>query len=83
MNYIKYFITFLITFLAPISNALIAILFLIGADLIMGLIAARKVKEKITSNKLSKTLIKILVYEILVISSLYQKLAENYNKIIN
>ncbi len=48
---------------------MLAVGVLISIDLIFGLIAAKKNKEKITSKKLSQTIIKMFVYQLLIISS--------------
>ena len=63
------YIAFILVFLAPIKDAMYAVGALIVIDLIFGIIAARYSKEKITSAKLSKTIIKMLVYQLLIISA--------------
>jgi hypothetical protein len=52
---------------APIKATLIAVMVLTMVDLASGLIAARKRGEAITSTGLKRTLIKIAVYEIVVL----------------
>ena len=69
MNKIVLLITFLITYFTPIGPALLAMGCIISIDLILGLMAANKTGVKITSNKLSQTLIKSLVYMLLIIAS--------------
>ena len=69
MNKIVLLITFLVTYFTPIGPALLAMGCIIGIDLILGLMAARKNGIKITSNKMSQTLIKALVYMLLIIAS--------------
>lgn len=58
----------IITILAPLQASILAIGFLIVADLIMGLIAAHKTGEKITSRRLKDTAVKMLVYNLLLVS---------------
>lgn len=50
----------------PIKATLITVMVLTMADLVAGLIAARKRKEAITSSGLKRTIIKILAYEVVV-----------------
>lgn len=52
----------IIFFFAPLQGLLLTLLFLIVLDLITGLWAAKKTKNKITSARLSRTATKILVY---------------------
>lgn len=66
---LKYLLGLLLVFLAPIIPAMIAVCILIGIDFIMGLFAAVKTKVKITSSKMSQTLIKLLVYQLLIFAS--------------
>ena len=54
--------------LAPIQPAMIAIGVLIAIDLVMGIIAAYKSGEKIQSKKLKFTAVKLLIYNLLLIS---------------
>ncbi len=60
-------ITICMAFFMPISGILFLILFLILADTITGIWKARKLKEKITSRKLSAIVSKIVLYECAVI----------------
>ena len=53
----------LLGLIAPIKGMLIAALALCGADLVTGLLAARKRGEPIVSGKLRRTVVKMLVYE--------------------
>jgi hypothetical protein len=53
----------LIAFLAPIQGILITVGVLILADTILGLWKARKLKEKISSRKLSQIISKMFLYE--------------------
>lgn len=57
-----------VAILAPIHGVMIAVGFLIGADFITGVAAAVKRKEKITSRAMSRTVWKILCYQLAVIS---------------
>lgn len=60
-------LTIVMAFFMPISGILFLILFLILADTITGIWKARKLKEKITSRKLSAIVSKIVLYECAVI----------------
>lgn len=52
-----------LTVFAPAKDVMLAVLVLIIADLITGIWAASKRKEKITSAGLHRTLVKVVVYE--------------------
>jgi len=56
-------------FLAPVKPLMIAIGALIVIDLILGVWAALKSKEKITSRGLSRTIAKVIAYQLAIISS--------------
>jgi len=56
------------SFLSPIQEQIIAVGFLITVDLIMGLIASLSSGEKFTSARLKNTAVKMLVYNLLLIS---------------
>jgi hypothetical protein len=58
----------LLAVLAPIKALLIAVGFLIFADTVSGILAARKRGEKISSAKLRGVITKAFVYQICVIS---------------
>ena len=58
-----------IILLSPIKAALCAIIFIVLVDLILGIIRAKKQQIKITSNKLRRTLIKLLCYLLVFIVS--------------
>lgn len=62
-------IVFLLAFIAPIKNAMIAVSVLIAIDFVFGIIAAIKSKEKIESKKMSRTAVKLFVYQVLLISA--------------
>ena len=62
-------LVFLSTFIAPIKDAMVAVSVLIAIDFVFGIIAAWKTKECITSKKMSRTAIKLFVYQFLLISA--------------
>jgi phage-related holin len=64
-----------IAVISPIKEALLVVGFLIAVDLILGIYAAIKNDIKIESRKLKHTVVKILVYQIVIISAF---LCENY-----
>ena len=68
-NYIITSITSVVTVLAPVKIAMIATGVLIFLDLLMGLFAAHKQGIKIESRKLKFTLVKMIVYQLLIISA--------------
>lgn len=65
----------ILTILAPIQTAILSVGFLIIVDLITGVIAAFKRGEVIKSDRLKNTAVKMLVYNLLLISSF---IAETY-----
>jgi len=65
----------ILTILAPIQTAILSVGFLIIVDLITGVIAAFKRGEAIKSDRLKNTAVKMLVYNLLLISSF---IAEKY-----
>lgn len=58
-----------IAFFAPIQSAMIAVGFLIGIDTIFGLLAAYKTKTKLKSRRFARVLVKMLTYQLLIISA--------------
>lgn len=56
----------LLVLFAPIKATLVTVMVLTVVDLIAGILAAIKRKEKITSSGLKRTVVKILAYEIVV-----------------
>lgn len=69
-NYTDFFQKALIltlAFLAPVSNTIFAVLFLIFVDLITGLSASIKEKQNITSSGLSRTIGKIFIYSTTIV----------------
>ena len=55
------------TFFLPVSGLFILVGFCIGLDTITGLWKARKLKEKISSRKLSGIISKMMLYEVTII----------------
>jgi len=53
---------------APIKTLLVAVVFLIAMDTIMGIWAAKRRKKKITSAKLRSTISKAVIYQFCIIS---------------
>ena len=65
----------ILAILAPIQTAILGVGFLIVADLITGIVAAYKRGERIRSERLKNTAVKMLVYNLLLTSSF---IAETY-----
>jgi len=65
----------ILAILAPIQASILAVGFLIMADLITGIAAAYKKGESIKSERLKNTAVKMLVYNLLLMSSF---IAETY-----
>ena len=63
-----YFMGMIGAYLSPLTSTIIAVGVLIVIDMVFGLIGAYKQKIKISSRRLSDTLIKMLVYQLLIIS---------------
>ena len=61
----SFIISILIVF-APVKATLITVMVLTVADLISGIMAARKERKKITSSGLKRTIIKTTVYEAVI-----------------
>lgn len=59
----------LLAVLAPIKPLIISCIFLIVADLITGIIAAYKRKEKISSAEMGRSITKLVVYQLAIISA--------------
>lgn len=55
--------------LAPIHAIMISVSVLIGLDTSLGILAARKRKEPITSAELRRTISKLVIYQIAIISA--------------
>lgn len=75
MENVKVFALSVLAVFAPVQTMVTAALVLIIIDLITGLVASYKRKDKITSAVFSRTLIKTLVYETAIITAF---LAEKY-----
>jgi len=58
----------LLTFISPISGVLIAVGAFIFLDTIIGIWKAKKIKQKVTSRRLSSVVNKMLVYQLTVIT---------------
>ena len=56
-----------IAFVAPITGILITVIVCIFADTILGVWKAKKLKERITSRKLSQLISKMLLYEATIV----------------
>jgi phage-related holin len=56
-----------LAFFVPIQGVLFGVLFLVACDLVSGVIAAKKKREKITSSKMSRSISKLLVYMVTII----------------
>ena len=71
LNNLKILLTKLVllvsAFIAPIIHIIFGVFFLVMADLVTGVLASLKRKQKITSSKLSRTISKILVYLVTII----------------
>lgn len=66
MNYKTLLISILLVFL-PVKPVMITVGVLVAVDLVAGLMAARKRGEAITSQGLKRTIIKLFVYEVVVL----------------
>jgi len=63
----KTFIFSILVIFLPIKPVLLTVLTLVGVDLIGGLMAAKKRKEPITSSGFKRTIVKLFVYELVII----------------
>lgn len=66
-SYLFAVIVTIISFLAPVHAILASVFVLILADLFTGIWAAKKKKEKISSKNLKKTIVKLFVYECVIV----------------
>lgn len=55
--------------LSPLEGILWAVVALVTLDLLLGIVAAYKRKEPLESNKLKRTVVKLLVYQLTIIVS--------------
>jgi uncharacterized membrane protein len=69
LNIVALAITYLIAFLSPIKWFLIAIGFFVVADLVTGILAAKKAGTKIESKKMFRTVPKYIAYAIAIIAA--------------
>lgn len=58
----------LLAFLAPIKPLLLTVGFLVAVDFVFGIYKAWKTKQEITSRKMSNTITKLLLYNLVVIT---------------
>ena len=65
----------ILTIVAPVQAAALAVFAIVIIDLITGVLAARKRKEEITSARIRDSVSKLFIYEIALLSAL---LLENY-----
>lgn len=56
----------IVVFFTPVQNTIIGVVVLIIADAVTGIIASRKRGEKFSSSKLSRSLVKLLFYTLLI-----------------
>lgn len=63
LNFFIHYFSMMLLVIAPIKPTLIAVAVIICADLLTGVMASRKLGEKITSQKLKKTIGKLFIYE--------------------
>jgi phage-related holin len=66
-KYLRFLTIAVVSIFAPVQPMLYAALSLVMVDLFTGLLAARRRKEKITSQGLKRTVIKLLVYEFAIV----------------
>lgn len=62
-------ITLIVIFFAPVHAALLTVIALGITDFITGILAARKRGEIITSNKMFRSIVKVSIYNILILIS--------------
>lgn len=68
MNTLKLTTLSIVSFFAPIGLILLLVGVMIGLDTITGVIAAKKRGDKVTSRGLSQVIIKMLIYQLSVIT---------------
>jgi phage-related holin len=66
---IKSWAIIILSLLAPIKSAILAVYFLIFTDFITGVWASIKEKQTITSSKMSRSISKVLIYSITIVVS--------------
>lgn len=62
-------LSYLVVLLLPIVGKMLAIGFLIGVDFITGIFAAKKRGERITSRKMGRTIVKVLLYQLAILAA--------------
>lgn len=67
-NFLKSIFVAIVAVLTPIHAVMISVGFLIFADLFTGILAAKKAGEKITSAGIRRTISKMFVFQVAVIS---------------
>ena len=68
-TYLIHLVMSIFAVIAPLQETVLAMGFIIFADMVMGIIASLKIGEKITSKKLRLTATKMVVYNILLLVS--------------
>jgi hypothetical protein len=66
-NFFKNIFIVILSFLAPVTQAIFAVYFLVLLDLITGVWGAIKQKKEITSSAMSRTIGKVLIYSTAII----------------
>lgn len=61
-GFVKSLVMLLTSFLAPMATVIFAVMFLIFVDLVTGILASLKEKQRITSSAMSRTIAKTFVY---------------------
>lgn len=69
LSKIKWIILACLAILAPIQDSMVAVGVLITLDFIFGIIAAKKKGDSISSRRMADSIIKMLVYQLLIISA--------------
>ena len=82
-DYIKYLLISVLGILAPIKGILIGVGVLVFFDMITAIYAAKKTGDDITSRKLSKTIGKLVLYNIAVLTGfIFEKLLGDFIPVI-
>jgi phage-related holin len=84
LNAGKYILISFLSLIAPIQHLLIMVGVLIMADFVLGVAAAIKRKEKITSAGFGRSIVKMFVYQVVVVSGYFiQVLLGNTIPVVN
>ena len=75
IKFIEATILSIVAIFAPIQHLISAVAFMITADLVTGVLAARKRGEKITSSGLRRTVVKFFIYELAI---MFAFISEHY-----